>query len=99
MKTLMTKIKFGALLTGLIFMSSCTNDATFVTAAGQVTAAKALSFIASDDGNAEKSNFGNNSFLNINPVSELTKHGVRPGKIMNALPISFGPVDVTLVLN
>jgi|WetSurSiteA1Bulk_404760.scaffolds.fasta_scaffold151059_1 hypothetical protein len=98
MKTLMDKIKFGALLTGLIFMSSCSGNATFTPAADQSSGSKELSYINSEGGQVEKSNFDKSS-LKINQVAELTKRGVQAGKIINALPISFGPVDVTLVLN
>ena len=99
MKKLMTKIKFGALLTGLIFILSCSGDAAFVPATGQVTAVNELSSVASEGGLVEKSNFDYSSALNNSQVAGLAKNGIRPNRIVTTVPISFGTADVTLVLN
>lgn len=94
MKTLMKQLKIGALLTGFIFLSSCTGDATKVSFIGDGTSIESP-FITSERSFTKNYNLLSKNFQ----MAGLTKYPAHPNQIITILPISFGTADAILISN
>jgi hypothetical protein len=103
MKTLVNRLKFGALLTGLLFLSSCTGDATIVSLGGKTADSKEIPVITVKESSSKvkkmSSDLSYSSQSENVQVAVLAKHPVHPNQIKTAMPISFGPSEVILISN
>lgn len=103
MKTLMNQLKFATLLTGFIFLSSCTGDATTDSELGNITSLKEspANVVKGNDDNIQNHSydFSNGSLSKNNQMAVLIKLQVHPNHIITAFPISFGTSDATLISN
>jgi hypothetical protein len=103
MKTLVNKLKIGVLVTGFVFLSSCTGNAISCSENGNNSEWNASPSIDADilKGNEKKVSlyFSYNSASNNGEITSLSKRSVHPNHFVTALPISFGPADAILITN
>ena len=103
MKTLMNQIKNGTLLTCLIFLSSCTGDASINSEILSNSSSNQSPAIYMKVHDGEKGNitiyYIYTSKSGDGHSVSLNKGAVHSKSILNALPISFGGAEATLVSN
>lgn len=101
MKTFINNLRFGALLTGFLFLSSCTGEETGQSKVMDYTIDNAIISVAEKTSEFEGKNIpvynGNIRTLKCEPVEVLKKDRVHSDPIGAAWPISFGTVEAVLV--